>query len=221
VSEWITKETGKVDLLWPNWVGYLRQEGRSEFIAQGTLINKHSIGQTIGHARLHGPVVASGVRRIFNFALEDQNYVEHGGRYTRSVEPERRATLNILETANDDDRVNGILFSTDAEDIDALAEREYGYDLLPVQYEMSGAKSIAYMFVARTESQTIGHRVLSDILPNESSLSICLTGAATYGAAFLETWIESCLLADKSPLIQDPYYAALIDKTLRTFDLQE
>jgi hypothetical protein len=50
---------------------------------------------------------------------------------------------------------------------------------------------------------------------------MCLTGAATYGAAFPETWIESCLLADKSPLIQDPYYAALIDKTLRTFDLQE
>ena len=109
--------------LWPNWVDNLKQEKRSEFIAQGTLINKHSIGQTLGRAILHGPVVAFGVRRIFNFALEDQNYAEHGGRYSRSVDSNRRATLNILCTGNMDDKVNGILFSADADDIDDLAER--------------------------------------------------------------------------------------------------
>jgi hypothetical protein len=213
-------ETRKVDLLWPNWVEFLKRERQSDFIAQGTLINKRSIGQTIGRAMLHGPVVASGVRRIFNFALEDENYVEHGGRYNRSADPERRATLNILKTGNSEDKVNGILFSTGADDIDALAEREYGYDLLPVVYERLGAQSVAYMFIARAESHTIGHRVLEEILPNESSLSICLTGAATYGAAFLETWIESCLLASKTPLIDDPFYAALIAKTLHTFDIR-
>jgi hypothetical protein len=129
-------------------------------------------------------------------------------------------TLNILKTGNSEDKVNGILFSTDADDIDALAEREYGYDLLPVVYERLGAQSVAYMFIARAESHTIGHRVLEEILPNESSLSICLTGAATYGAAFMETWIESCLLASKTPLIDDPFYAALIEKTLRTLDIR-
>jgi hypothetical protein len=211
--------TRKKELLWPNWVEYLKQEQQSAFIAQGTLINKYSIGQTMGRAILHGPVAASGVRRIFNFALEDENYIEHGGRYSRSVNPERRATLNILKTENAEDEVNGVLFSTDADDIDALAEREYGYDLLPVLFERLGARSVAYMFIARADSQTIGHRVLDDILPNESSLSICLTGAASYGAAFLKTWIESCLLANKTPLIEDPFYSALIEKTLDNCDI--
>jgi len=207
-------DSNEQNLLWPNWVDNLKQEKRSDFIAQGTLINKHSIGQTIGHTILHGPVVAFGVRRIFNFALEDQNYKERGGRYSRSVDPNRRATLNILRTGNAEDKINGILFSADAEDIDDLAEREYGYDLLPVVYKRAGARLEAYMFIARPDSKTIGHRVLDDILPNESSLSICLTGASTYGPDFLRMWIESCLLASKTPLIDDPYYAALIEKTL-------
>ena len=155
-------------------------------------------------------MVAFGVKRIFNFALEDGNYKELGGRYSRSVSPGRRATLNILETGNAEDKVNGVLFSIDPAELDSLAEREYGYDLLPVTYERSGARSVAYMFIARQNSKTIGHRVLDDILPNESSLSICLTGAATYGSAFMSMWIESCLLANRTPLIDDPYYAALI-----------
>ena len=207
-------------LLWPNWVDNLKQERQSEFIAQGTLINKQSIGQTIGRAVLRGPAIAFGVRRIFNFALEDENYEEHGGRYSRSENPSHRATLNILDTGNAEDKVNGILFWADAADIDSLADREYGYDLLPVSYEQSSAQSVAYMFIARQDSKAIGHRVLDDIFPNESSLSICLTGAATYGAAFLKMWIESCLLANKTPLIDDPYYGALVEKMSEAGDIQ-
>ncbi len=206
-------DTKDESLLWPNWVDNLKQEPQSDFIAQGTLINKKSIGQTLGRATLRGPVVAFGVRRIFNFALEDGNYEEHGGRYRRSSDPSHRATLNILETGNAEDRVNGILFSADGADMEYLAEREFGYDLLPVVHEQSGARSVAYMFIARQDSKIIGHRVLDDIFPNESSLSICLTGAATYGEAFQKMWIESCLLADRTPLIDDPYYGDLVGKT--------
>jgi hypothetical protein len=204
-------DTKDESLLWPNWVENLKQERQSDFLAQGTLINKRSIGQTIGRAILRGPAIAFGVRRIFNFALEDENYEEHGGRYSRSTNPSHRATLNILETGNAEDKVNGILFSADAADIDDLAEREYGYDLLPVAYEQSSAQSVAFMFIARQDSKAIGHRVLDDIFPNESSLSICLAGAATYGAAFQKMWIESCLLANKTPLIDDPYYRTLVE----------
>ena len=31
------------NLLWPNWVDYLKGKQRCNFVAQGTLINKHSI----------------------------------------------------------------------------------------------------------------------------------------------------------------------------------
>ena len=110
-------DTKEENLLWPNWVDYLKQERQSDFIAQGTLINKQSIGQTIGRAILRGPAIAFGVRRIFNFALEDENYEEHGGRYSRSTKLSHRATLNILETENVEDKVNGVLFSADTADI--------------------------------------------------------------------------------------------------------
>ncbi len=88
-------DTSEDSLLWPNWLDKIKQEQRSDFIAQGTLINKHSIGQTIGRAILHGPVIAFGVRRIFNFALEDENYKEHGGRYSRSVNPSHRNIVKM------------------------------------------------------------------------------------------------------------------------------
>ncbi len=202
------------NLLWPGWANCLKRKQNCYFIAQGTLINKHSIGKTIDRARLYGPVIASGVRRIFNFALMDENYEEHGGRYKRSTKDSHCATLNIVPTGNVQDKVNGILFSTSPTDIDALAQREYGYDLLPVEYRPSDKKNPAYMFIARKESQAIGHRVLDNILPNESSLSICLTGAATYGKVFLDTWIESCYLADGTPLMGNFYFHKLIRELL-------
>ena len=202
-------------LLWPSWADFSKKKQHCNFIAQGTLINKRSIGKTIDRARLHGPVIASGVRRIFNFALIDENYEEHGGRYKRSQEDSHCATLNIVHTGNAQDKVNGILFSTLPADIDALAQREYGYDLLPVEYRLGDENALAYMFIARKESQAIGHRVLDNILPNESSLSICLTGAATYGKVFLDTWIESCYLADGTPLMKSPYFQNLVRELLK------
>ena len=208
-------------LLWPDWPDFVKTAPERRFIAQGTLINRQSIAQTIGAANLHGPVLAEGVRRVFNFGLEDANYLEHGGRYERSAEPSHRATLNIFHTGNPDDTVNGILFSTPIEDIDALAEREYGYDLLPVDYRTAGATGRAYMFIARRTSRAIGHRVLDDILPNESSLSTCLLGAATYGRSFLQSWIDSCYLADGTPLAAHSYYAELIGRIVDTIEHQE
>ncbi len=197
-------------MLWPCWIELLKNREPCQFIAQGTLINKHSINQTIDRANLHGQVIASGVKRIFNFALIDENYLEHGGRYQRSTNETHCATLNILSTGNTQDKVNGVLFSAPATAIDSLAEREYGYDLLPVEYSHGGEKAYAYMFIARQGSKVVGNRVLDDILPNESSLSICLNGAATYGLAFLQMWIESCYLADETPLMEHSYYQELV-----------
>ncbi len=120
-----------------------------------------------------------------------------------------------MHTGNTHDKLNGILFSTLPADIDALAQREYGYDLLPVDYRLKDEKASAYMFIARKESQAIGHRVLDNILPNESSLSTCITGAATYGKVFLDTWIESCYLADRTPLMKNPYFENLVRELLK------
>lgn len=206
------------EFLWPAWPDFLRQKERFAFIAQGTLINKHSIGTTLGNANLHGPVLALGVRRIFNFALQDENYDERGGRYQRSAVENHCATLNIVQTSDSAGFVNGILFSIEPEDIDALAEREFGYDIVPVDYRLGNENGSAYMFIARKASGAIGHRVRDDILPNESSLSTCIAGAATYGKEFLDTWLQSCYLANETPLMGDSHYKTLAQKLVTRFE---
>ena len=197
-------------LLWPNWIEFLKKEKEAKFVAQGTLINKHSISQTLAQAIIHGPVLVPGVVRIFNFMLADGNYVEHGGRYQRSAYAMHCATLNILDTADPKNKLNGVLFTTPISEIDSLAEREFGYDLLPVEYQLEEENDQAYMFIARPNSKYIGDRVRDDILPNESSLEICMQGAATYGPGFLDMWIGSCYLANRTPLIAHPYYRELV-----------
>ena len=144
----------------------------------------------------------------------DNNYKEQGGRYERSDKRNHRATLNLVHTGNPQDQVNGILFSIGPDDVDTLAQREYGYDIVPVEYEQETETGLAYMFMARKASPAIGNRVMDDVLPNESALRTCLSGAATYGKAFLDTWITSCYLADGTPLMENLYYRNLVEAFL-------
>ena len=203
----------KHSYLWPYWLDFLKQQKDIRIVTFGTLINRNSIQETISSLASTEPVIALRVKRIFNFALIDDNYVDQGGRYERSSRENHISTLNIQYTGDIRDQVNGVLLSVSPGDIDALAEREYGYDIIPVEYEGSNRKGSAYMFIAR-QSQQIGHRVRNDILPNESALTICLTGASTYGKEFLEAWINSCSLADGTALTDHPYYKNIIDEFL-------
>jgi hypothetical protein len=119
---------------------------------------------------------------------------------------------------NTDDTLNGILFSVAAEEIQALAKREYGYDVVAVGCTGAAGSSSAFIFTASKASPHIGHRVADDVLPNESAVTTCLTGAATYGREFLELWIDSCYLANGTPLRDDPYYRNLIHSFLSSIE---
>jgi hypothetical protein len=199
---------------WPNWPEFLRREGSTAFIGYGTLINKASASRSMGRAGEGQPVTAFGVRRVFSFVLEDENYVDHGGLYRRSDYENHVATLNIQETGEDADIVNGVLMRVSGNQIDGLAGREAGYDIIPVAYSLVADPEHqlnAYIFTARKESSVIGHRVRDDVLPNESSLEICLSGARDYGEGFLDTWIRHCYLADGSRLLNNDYYRDLIE----------
>jgi hypothetical protein len=200
---------------WPNWPEFLRRRESVEFIGYGTLINKVSASRSMSGASERKPVNAFGVRRVFNFVLEDKNYADHGGLYRRSEFENHVATLNIQETGKSEDIVNGVLMQVSNNDVDGLAEREAGYDIISVVYslvESPQTVSRAYIFTARQGSSDIGHRVRNDVLPNESSLETCLSGARDYGEEFLDTWIRHCYLADGSRLLANDYYRTLVEK---------
>ena len=202
---------------WPHWPGFLKEQGSAELVVFGTLINKMSASQTLNQSDERKPVHAFGVRRVFNFVLEDKNYVENGGVYRRSNFQNHKATLNVQETGRKEDIVNGVLMRVTEDGFDGLAEREAGYDIIPVMYSLIDDPdkiSKAYMFMARETSAEIGHRVRDDVLPNESALEICMAGARDYGGEFLDTWIRHCYLADGSRLLDNDYFSALIEKNL-------
>lgn len=203
------------NFIWPNWPEFLRKQGSAAFVGYGTLINKTSASHSLSEAGEREPVNAFGVRRIFNFVLEDKNYVDHGGLYKRSNFENHVATLNVQETGSNEDIVNGVLMQVSNDGLDGLAEREAGYDIIPVVYSViADAEKVskAYMFTARQGSPEIGHRVKDDVLPNESSLETCLAGARDYGGEFLNTWVLHCYLADGNRLLDNDYYRILIEK---------
>ena len=144
--------------IWPNWPEFLRRQGSAAFVGYGTLINKASASRTLDQSGEQRAVNAFGVRRVFNFALEDGNYIDHGGLYRRSMFESHIATLNVRETGNNEDIVNCVLMRVSEDGFDGLAEREAGYDIIPVVYSLIDDPekvSKAYMFSARKTSAEI------------------------------------------------------------------
>ena len=133
-----------------------------------------------------------------------------GDKYTFSVDPGFRLVgMEVLE--------NRTAYNKIPQEVDALAVRERGFDIVPVEYEGAKRNGWTYMFIAR-KSKGVNQRVRDDILPNESALATCMTGACTYGREFLDMWISSCYLADGTGLANHPYYKKLIAKFLDTIE---
>ena len=120
----------------------------------------------------------------------------------------------VETTRQKNDFVNEILFTVQASEVAAIAEREFGYDLLPVEISDPTVNGEANLFIARKNSEFVGHRVMDNILPNESSLKTCLEGAATYGPEFVRMWIGSCLTADRTALAEHGYCRDIITKVV-------
>jgi len=204
------------EFLWPNWVETIKDQakkhGSVSFIGYGSLINPESSKRTLGET-YNQVVTAFGVKRIFNFSLGDEDYIENGGRNKKSSDPSHRACLNVVEAEDDNTKLVGVLVNLKLDQIDAFTKREHGYDIIPVDYESSKSSGEAYVLIARGKGVGIGHMVQDDILPNESYLQTCIDGAKTHGDEFLAAWLDSCYLADgKTKLIESSFYKEFLGK---------
>jgi len=171
----------------------LARQGRQALalVAYGSLVNPDSAAVTLGHRSGPGPrpVVAHGVRRIFNVPIP----ADHP-RYGPPVNPRATAVLNLRMTGAGRDAINGVLLSIAVADLPALRDREEGYDLYPVactSWENAGTDGfVGYVLVC---PDTLTDRQAE---PHRRYYEVCREGAAGFGSAFLAAWLANTYLAD-------------------------
>lgn len=184
---------------WDSLENDLKNNGFSSLpvVAYGSLVNPKSAAVTFqdNSKRSHLPVIAFGVRRIFNYEMSTK--VRRYG----PVTGRNRAALNVETTEKIDDVVNGILFEIALEEIPAFRGREKGYDLVPVATiswnEINDPPFLAY--ILRCPDGPIDGKSLTNdqIDPHKQYYLTCRGGAHEIGEDFLHFWLETTFLADK------------------------
>jgi hypothetical protein len=168
-------------------------------VGYGSLLNRESAGRSVKEvgAEKYSPVVTLGALRVFNYVIQESMFKF----YRRTSSPLERAALNVLYTKSPAHAVNGRLLMVEPNDLAALREREFGYDLRPVSclrwLDWNGAAFVAYILVA-ANSEVGGRRVIDDsILPNPSYYRVCREGAIAVSESFLQLYLYSTFLGDK------------------------
>lgn len=200
-------ETYKDDIwTWPHWPQKIKESIREQkeisVIGYGSLLKKESLNQTSKDFVVKGPVYGYGLKRVFNFVLDEQGYT----RYTRSSLSENEAALNVIKTTDPLHCINGLEIAIPESGIKAFIEREGGYHITPVPLYNAHTNEVyqGYTLILDERSAAFGKHIRkTNLFPNESYLEICLSGAASLGKKFLNEWLASTYLADEQTLVQE------------------
>jgi len=175
-----------------------RGPGSLPMIGYGSLVNLESAARTLGEASLASarPVVCFGVRRVFDYEMSAD-----ASNYGKAATPDARAALNVHPTGSSRDALNGLLFDMIPEDVQAMREREVGYDLLPVAClpwdALDAPASKAWLLSAPAEPRDGTIRVNAELTPHEAYFDLCRLGAEALGEPFLRLWTETTYLGDR------------------------
>lgn len=177
--------------------------GPIRIVGYGSLVSPASAAETLGSVAVREcvPVVAFGVRRLFNYS-----FPLGSTRYGPIREGPERAALNVQITGSFGQALNGVLFQLDPSDVAALARRERGYDLVRIPYVhwSSPEATPGWAWILSAPDTRRGGRRYTDdgILPFGPYLRTCSAGAASWGPEFLEYWFETTFLADGSTRVR-------------------
>lgn len=172
------------------------RDERLTIFVYGSLMNplsaKKQLSQrTIDTMRL---AIALGCKRLFNRDVPLNPEID------QENDPIHRGMLNIQRTGNIADFTNGILLDIAANELEALIQREVGYDLLPVivmDWEKSlkgvGSYKIVYAFSAAAGSKYTS----KNILPNKRYATLCEDAAKAQGDLFFYLWLQTTYLSDE------------------------
>lgn len=184
------------------WEGLEKKVKRMErsslpFVGYGSLLNSASAALTLSDEtlRTRRPIIAFGVRRIFNYAMGPAV-----GRYGKPKQDIDSAALNIRMTRSVEDTLNAVLIEIPLSDIPTLRKREIGYDLEPVAcVDWNGLQEwpfISYILLCPDEPRLGKKRTNNALLPHRKYYQVCREGAKESGELFLQYWLSTTYLAD-------------------------
>jgi hypothetical protein len=192
---------------WGNLESDLRNLETSTFdlIGYGSLLNPDSAKRTIKDTPENGhpPVLAIGATRVFEYVMPQSMIDEHPEKF----EPQKKAALNLRYSPTNRSLFNGRLLTVRVQDIEALRNREKGYDLQPVVYvpwgEWNAEPKNAYVLVARKQIMDGRQLVDETAEPFPPYEKTCRDGAALVSKPFLDFYLRTTYVGkDQLPLSQ-------------------
>jgi hypothetical protein len=182
------------------WLNLPRDcDGSLWLIGYGSLMNSQSARRTLADGSFRGPVIAYGVRRLFDYVMPEVVR----GRYPDIVGPREYGVLNVRATGRPEDWINGVLTEVAFRDLPALRDREQDYDLVPVACMPYPATScppiIAYILTCPAECPKTDPL----LLPHPGYLAVCLDGARDVSEEFAALFLETSYLADGTTRLPD------------------
>ena len=154
----------------------------------GSLLSENSLRGTVPSARNIKPVRLYGFVRVFNFPGSTRVCEQSGVPI---------AVLNV-EKSEWNQCINGIVFEMDEEDLDKLITREQGYELVQVEvedYHNKNNKMKAHFF--RTPHyEAYPYQFESE--EQRCYLDLCFEGCEVFGEEFLEEFVKTTYIDDKT-----------------------
>jgi len=177
----------------------LKQMPRSilPFVGYGSLLNSASASDTFKDEILRSrrPIIVFGARRVFNYSMGLEV-----GRYGKPERDIDTAALNIRLTGSVEDTLNAVLLELPLSEIQALREREIGYDLEPVVCidwnRLEKRFFIAYSLLCPDEPRLGKKRTDDSLMPHRNYYQVCKKGAKEFGESFLQYWLSTTYLSD-------------------------
>lgn len=149
--------------------------------AYGSLLHQRSLTRTVPDARNIIPAQIRGYKRVFNLASHN--------RYD-DVSKQPVCVLNI-ETAEQENFMNGSCFDMQESSLQHLLQREHGYELCAIQahhYHKPQQKFGAYIFHAKDFKP---YSYLSNSSAQRHYMNLCLQGSQAFGPDFVDDFKRS------------------------------
>jgi|ERR1035438_8215648 cation transport regulator ChaC len=156
----------------------------------GSLLSLESLRASVPNAKHLLPAYVKGFRRDFSL-LDSEGWVSTN----LDVAGVPFCAVDVHESENGEDVVNGVVFGVDGPDLPALLKRERDYELIEtIAYGFHTDEPLGSCFVFAAGKHNGQYDFHSEA--QARYLEICLDGARDHGDAFYETFLRTTYIGE-------------------------